>query len=331
MADTAQMNDQKSDPNVLVIKPVTPLKSNAHYMVVVTNALKSTSGEAARSSAFFTLLKNTTPLVDANGVSQVPGRDDATAASLESLRQLNQAMLAAAGNATPAIAAADVAVAWSFKTQTLGGVLTAVQAASAGNVAAADFYSNLVFTSTAFATANGLPAAAVTNIGTVVVGTANLPYYLDAPTPANPLGPVTGSFTIPNPLSPIPTLKSTQSVSYLLSILVGGGPWPVVIFQHGFTVDKSVMFGVANTLASAGFATIAIDAVLHGDRTFGLDLVNNTTGDAGPDGTVDASGQHYLNLTSLLTSRDNIRQSVIDLIHLTRLLEIQTLEVANNG
>ncbi|MDQ7057846.1 MAG: Ig-like domain-containing protein [Ghiorsea sp.] len=117
-----------SNANILVIKPVKALKSNTQYMVVVTNALKSTSGEAARSSAFFTLLKNTSPLVDGTGASQVPGRDDATAAKLEGLRQLTQAMLGVAGTATPAIAAADVAVAWSFKTQTLNKVLPKILA-----------------------------------------------------------------------------------------------------------------------------------------------------------------------------------------------------------
>ncbi|MDQ6979908.1 MAG: hypothetical protein Q9M46_00360, partial [Ghiorsea sp.] len=108
------------------------------------------------------------------------------------------------------------------------------------------------------------------------------------------------------------------------------GPWKVVIFQHGFTVDKNAVFGIANTLASQNYATIAIDAVLHGDRTFGLDLVNNTTGAAKPDTVVDKSGTHYLNLASLLTSRDNIRQSVADLIHLANIVKVSTLDVVLN-
>ncbi|MFQ5346131.1 MAG: hypothetical protein ACE5DZ_09290, partial [Mariprofundus sp.] len=50
-----------------------------------------------------------------------------------------------------------------------------------------------------------------------------------------------------------------------------------------------------------------------------------------PDGVADSSGQWYLNLSYLLTFRDNIRQSVADLIHLTRLLEVQTMDVVVNA
>ncbi len=334
-----------TNDKLLVIKPIKPLKSNTNYMVIVSNSLKSTSGESARPSALYTILKSPTALVDPYGASQVPGRDDATAGQLEGLRQLNQAMLGVASAlATPTIAAADVVVAWSFKTQTVGAVLAAVQATSAANVTGADFITfpvtpsgatgNLgVLPASTFATVNNVPTAAVANVASVVIGAVKLPYFLDAYSSANPTAPLTGKFEILNPATALPTLKSTQTVPFLMTIPASPAPaggWPVVIFQHGFTVDKSVVFGVANTLATAGFATIAIDAVLHGSRTFGLDYYNNTTGALGPDGVADTSGKHYLNLASLLTARDNVRQSVLDLVHLTRLLEIQTMDVVNN-
>ncbi|MGB0132971.1 hypothetical protein, partial [Dokdonella sp.] len=81
------------------------------------------------------------------------------------------------------------------------------------------------------------------------------------------------------------------------------------------------------------FAVIAIDAPLHGitrtasplygslgstERTFNIDLINNTTGAPGPDGVIDPSGTWFINLPSLLTSRDNNRQAVADLIQLAR-------------
>ena len=44
--------------------------------------------------------------------------------------------------------------------------------------------------------------------------------------------------------------------------------WPVVIFQHGIAQDKSNAAAIAGTLAIAGFATVAIDHPLHGDRGF---------------------------------------------------------------
>jgi pimeloyl-ACP methyl ester carboxylesterase len=115
--------------------------------------------------------------------------------------------------------------------------------------------------------------------------------------------------------------------------------WPVVIFQHGITRNRTDMFAIAATLAGQGFAVIAIDAPLHGltdktnpfyigntpfaalgaqERTFNLDLENNATGAPGPDGTIDSSGSYFINLQDLLTSRDNLRQASADLMVLTR-------------
>jgi len=120
-----------------------------------------------------------------------------------------------------------------------------------------------------------------------------------------------------------------------------GGPpaegWPVIIFQHGITRNRTDMFAIAEGFADAGFVVISIDQPLHGvtatdpavdpialfyagdlERTFNLDLANNSTGAPGPDGVIDASGTHFINLTSVLTSRDNLRQASADLISLTR-------------
>jgi hypothetical protein len=54
------------------------------------------------------------------------------------------------------------------------------------------------------------------------------------------------------------------------------------------------------------------------ERTFDVDLVNNTTGLPPADGRVDASGTHMINLTSPATGRDNLRQAEADLIQLTK-------------
>lgn len=92
---------------------------------------------------------------------------------------------------------------------------------------------------------------------------------------------------------------------------------------------------IADTLASQGFATIAVDLPLHGidlgegmdalrtsfERTFDLDLVNNTTGAAGADGVIDESGEHFINLSVPLVSRDNIRQGISDLLVLRNSLD----------
>jgi hypothetical protein len=96
------------------------------------------------------------------------------------------------------------------------------------------------------------------------------------------------------------------------------------------------MLAMADTAARAGYAVIAIDAPLHGispddpllgplyigyspfkdianERTFDVDYINNATGAPGQDDIADPSGTHFINLGSLLTTRDNLRQGETDL------------------
>ena len=87
--------------------------------------------------------------------------------------------------------------------------------------------------------------------------------------------------------------------------------WPVVILAHGITSKKEDMLAITGTLSLAGVASIAIDQPLHGSRGFdlngdGTDEINATT----------VSATHYMNLASLPTARDNLRQSVSDLLGL---------------
>ena len=155
----------------------------------------------------------------------------------------------------------------------------------------------------------------------------------------NPLPAPTETLLIPV-LVTVPNASSGQSAP--------AGGWPVVIFQHGITRNRLDMFAVGDSFAQAGFVTVGIDLPLHGittpfnpadpttifyatganpfyaglglpatgsiERTFDLDAENNVSGAPGPDGVIDPSGVHFINLTSLLTSRDNLREGVADLI-----------------
>jgi pimeloyl-ACP methyl ester carboxylesterase len=53
---------------------------------------------------------------------------------------------------------------------------------------------------------------------------------------------------------------------------------------------------------------------------------NNTTLAPGSDGIVDGSGQNFVNLSSLLTTRDNLRQGAVDLLALTKALSLVDLD-----
>ncbi|KZN53674.1 hypothetical protein N474_20290 [Pseudoalteromonas luteoviolacea CPMOR-2] len=87
--------------------------------------------------------------------------------------------------------------------------------------------------------------------------------------------------------------------------------WPVVIMQHGITSKKEDMLGLTLALTQAGFATVAIDHPLHGER--GIDLDNDGTDEFNASTN---SVLHYMNLQSLLVARDNLRQSTADLLAL---------------
>lgn len=113
----------------------------------------------------------------------------------------------------------------------------------------------------------------------------------------------------------IPKVNSVQNVPVQVTVpdetLVAGlgvtkpaAGWPVVILQHGITSRKEDMLAITGALSARGFATIAIDHPLHGARGFGQ--MNATTVDA----TV------YMNLSNLLVTRDNLRQSIADILGL---------------
>ena len=65
------------------------------------------------------------------------------------------------------------------------------------------------------------------------------------------------------------------------------------------------------------------------ERTFDLDLATqdasgNTTA-AGPDGVIDSTGTHFVNLSNLLNTRDNLRQGVSDLFVLVDAIQEGTV------
>ncbi len=348
--------------NNIVIVPLQPLDQITSYMAVVTNSITDTSGNNMTPDATYFIAKRTASLVDASGNSTDPLLDNATAQALEPLRQLTNAQEAAA--ASQGINTADIVVSWTATTQSITPVLMTAR----GQVSA----QGTQVAQTPFTTAD-IGAAGIADI---YIGVINLPYYLDPPTAENPLGPLNGNFDAPaggyvppfdafglDPTStnvtlynPLLVQKTLLTSPLIMTIPNAGsgqvmppGGWPVVIYQHGITRNRTDSLAIADSMAQAGFAVVAIDQPLHGiasevnpstgeiigpenspfyientpfavaadERTFDLDLSDNLTGAPGPDGFIDSSGTHTVNLASLLTSRDNQRQAAIDLATLT--------------
>ncbi len=111
------------------------------------------------------------------------------------------------------------------------------------------------------------------------------------------------------------------------------GGYPVVIYQHGLGGARDSMFGLANTFAAHGYATVAIDAVAHGMRYQTTDAIHNFTGAPGPDGFAEVDGTQvpigfFEGFLDLLAIRDNFRQSAIDLLELVRLIRDPDLDLS---
>lgn len=309
--------------NTLVLIPLKPLKESTSYMVVVTNSIKDPNGKAAASASTYLLAKSSQALTG-------------NYAALEPLRQLIGTQEAAA--VTQGIQRSQIIMSWTFTTQSVTPVLAAVTA----QAKASDLKASVAVGTTQ----TYVPA--LQGKANVHTGTLKVPYYLDAAAPLSGYWKGAGGSFLTR-YNPSPVATGSQTIPVLMTVpnasSASGGTapangWPVVIFQHGITRSRMDVLAIADALADAGFAAIAIDLPLHGvtdatnplkadhnllfaddvERTFNLDLQNNTTSAAGADGTIDSSGAYFINLSSLRTSRDNIRQGISDLLVLRQSL-----------
>jgi len=121
------------------------------------------------------------------------------------------------------------------------------------------------------------------------------------------------------------------------------GGWPVAIFGHGFTDSMNgAPWAVAASLAKAHIAMIAINVVGHGGGAAGnLTILTSTGPTVIPDGGrgIDQDGNGTIDSTegvnaappyTLVSSRDGLRQTVVDLMQLVREIQVG-LDVDGNG
>ena len=315
------------DGTSLALVPTAPLKESTSYLILLTNQIKGTDGLPAQSSSTYVFAKSKTPLT---------GSD---LEALEPLRQLVNNAEAIAG--TQGIAEESIVLSWSFTTQSITPVLNTIAAsATAGNMVVAPTGQ----------TTNDL-SSSLPGIADVYIGTLDIPYYLEPPSAENPAATQTGYWkgvggSSLTRFNPMPVLNTTLTIPLMMTLpnansgqTMPEAGWPIVMYQHGISRLRTDMVGYADAMAQAGFAVIAIDLPLHGitdtsnpfhasntpfptdmEATFDLDLVDNATLAPGPDGQIDGSEASFLNLRSFLTSRDNIRQGVSNLLVLRRSL-----------
>ncbi|MGL5090868.1 MAG: VolA/Pla-1 family phospholipase [Aeromonas sobria] len=116
--------------------------------------------------------------------------------------------------------------------------------------------------------------------------------------------------------NPLPTLTEVQSVP--LRIFAAGplaNVTDVIIYQHGVTSIKENAYALAlgqigaGLSASKSVAVVVIDHPLHGERGYALSGSTDTV-------TTSENPTPYLNLGYLTVARDNLKQSVADLLGL---------------
>jgi len=310
--------------SLVEIVPLRPLAPRTRYAFIMNDRIRSTLGVAAGPDLVFGAVRN----AHLAGLTSVPGQ-----AALDPLFPAITPLLNAASGLL-GIAGNTVIVAWSMQTQSISNVLDVIDQTATPR--------NAVLAPAGITTAQlgrGLPGLA-----SIYVGYLEVPYYGDPATPLTSfwvnaqLQPPTGANPTPVPRVPakrIPLLATLPNATSGLTQPAAG--WPVVIFQHGITLNRTVMFAIADAFAQAGFAVVAIDLPLHGitdttspfyqgpnspfgsnERHFNLDNVG-ATGVFAPDGQID-NGWQILNLQNPLNARDHVRQAVADTIALVRTL-----------
>jgi pimeloyl-ACP methyl ester carboxylesterase len=336
---------------ILEIRPTHPLvpstgTTNNGYLVLLTSGIKDTAGKAATADTDYTNIK-----------AALPTCSTITDNSLHGICQLTGAHLQIAH--AIGLDPANVVLSFSFSTESIADTLAVVEKTAAPQP--------LIVHNTLLTTAAVNPM--LSGHATIYVGTLSIPYYLSRTAPltgywqGNP-SPLDAGSRFLTRFNPVPVPTQTLQIPVLVTVpnadSVAGaakpasGKWPVLIFEHGITRNRSDMLAVADSFADSGFVVVAIDLPLHGvtdptsplyasganrlygglslpatgsiERTFDLDVMNNTTGAPTPDGKIDSSGASFVNLKSLLTTRDNLREAAADLITLTRSLPNMNLD-----
>src|SRR5690554_3565770 len=154
--------------------------------------------------------------------------------------------------------------------------------------------------------------------------------------------------TLPNP-TVVPTAFGGGATCAQIQGAQSNPGYPVVIYVHGITSDRTSVVALAHTLASQCIATVAIDLPVHGiaasspykdglnieratfaalytaaePRERHFNVAQDAAGQPAPmDFTASTgdSGAWFINLGRLQNTRDNLRQSVMDFLNLNATL-----------
>jgi hypothetical protein len=231
-------------------------------------------------------------------MSAAPTTAVAKLTTLETLRSsLIRPMVNGLQVADPTLTDARLVIAWSFTTQSTALTMNRLNTSAA---AAAFQVANTTIST-------GDLGLGLADTADIWAGIIQVPYYL-ANTGGGATAPLTTSWTSAANLNavnppalggavpcgalaksastsicyPDPAANSTESIPVIVTVPNGnsgqvkpGAGWPVVVFQHGITRNRTDVLAIAPTLAAAGFVVVSIDQPLHGITNNSANLATN--------------------------------------------------------
>jgi hypothetical protein len=319
------------------------LDQHANYLLVVTDGVRDASGAALTRTDFLTF---------ANDPSNYRFADSSTAAYRTTL--LNA--IATSGVASSRIVAASI-----FTTLSATAELEKIRNQIKARIPApADFVlQNGTRTVFPFSTVQAITASRQVgtapsfraqplqpltmlstipnSVGTIAFGSFISPLYQNAQQYIPATGTATG----------VPVVQRNQQVIFTLILPAGPKPpfgWPVAIYGPGYGTEKDTIVAFSSVMAAWGVATIAINIPGHGGGPLGTLTVTRTNGtsvtlpaggravDQNADGMFAAvEGMEAVAPYNLLGFRDGMRQTVVDLMQLTRVIETGGFDVNGDG
>lgn len=263
---------------MIAVRPLLPLRPGHHYAVGVTSAARDLLGRSVEAATAFAEIR-----------AAVDDGDAPTDALQAEAYERYAPVLRALDDVSSSVVTMSV-----FRVQSAPDDLEQAREqvrAGAADVAFGEVYSGESLDALLGMPESNLPGRDVEGgvahnaIGWLVQGSIAVPNYMSE------LENVHGRFERDESGALI--VKRVDRAPFTLTIpATFGESLPVVIFQHGVSDNRGGALGIANELASAGYATIAIDAPFHGLRSVSAepDTRNVWTGEETPDGFGDIGG-----------------------------------------
>jgi hypothetical protein len=352
-----------SATNTLYAEANETLEQHTTYLLVVTNSVRDSTGVALSTAQFSNYLSS----VSATSASAITTEGTVGATSAIDAYDTTDAAAAAYGSAMldgvsrSGVSSTRIVSASIFTTQSVTAHLEKIRGRIKATVPLPAVFTlgpsgaRTVYPAATIKTINvsrqtratpsfvvepmALPLLAVVpnSVGTLAVGRYGSPIYQNS-----------GQY-IPNvgTLSGTPAVQRTEQVYFNLALPAGtkpAGGWPVAIYGIGFGSNKDSLVVFASVLASKGIASIGVNLVGHGGGNLGTMTVARTDGtsvtmpaggrsfDQNGDGIIGTTeGTDAIAPRTLVGARDTLRQSVIDLMQLTRVIETGGIDVNGDG